>query len=123
MRLIDADKLEITKLAEFNDEYGDAVPVYGVMAEDIDNAPTVDAIVLPVKVGQTVWYIKGGYYNATVKKARAKEVTEINIKRQNGRIEWGFIADGTRYKFTSIGKTVFLTREAAEATLKARENK
>jgi DNA-directed RNA polymerase subunit RPC12/RpoP len=40
MRLIDADKLEITKLAEFNDEYGDAVPVYGVMAEDIDNAPT-----------------------------------------------------------------------------------
>lgn len=79
------------------------------------------AIVPPVKVGQTVWYIKGGYYNATVKKARAKEVTEINIKRQNGRIEWGFIADGTRYKFTSIGKTVFLTREAAEEALKARE--
>ena len=78
-------------------------------------------IVPSVKVGQTVWYIKGGYYNATVKKTRAKEVTEINIKRQNGRIEWGFIADGTRYKFTSIGNTVFLTREAAEAALKARE--
>lgn len=43
MRLIDADKLEIRKLAEFNDEYGDAVPVYCVAAEDIDNAPTVDA--------------------------------------------------------------------------------
>ncbi len=40
MRLIDADKLEIRSLAEFNDEYGDAVPVYGVAAEDIDNAPT-----------------------------------------------------------------------------------
>ncbi len=40
MRLIDADKLEITKLAEFNDLDGDAVPVYGVTAEDIDNAPT-----------------------------------------------------------------------------------
>ena len=25
MRLIDADKLEIRKLAEFNDEYGDAI--------------------------------------------------------------------------------------------------
>ncbi len=43
MRLIDADKLEIRELAEFNDEYGDAVPVYGVAAEDIDNAPTVAA--------------------------------------------------------------------------------
>lgn len=80
-------------------------------------------IVPPVKVGQTVWYIEGGYYNAAVKRAREKEVTEINIKRQNGRTEWGFIADGTRYRFTSIGKTVFLTREAAEAALKARENK
>lgn len=43
MRLIDADKLEISMIAEFNDEYGDTVPVYGVTAEDIDNAPTVDA--------------------------------------------------------------------------------
>lgn len=43
MRLIDADKLEIRKLAEFNDEYGDAVPVYGVAAEDIDNALAVAA--------------------------------------------------------------------------------
>lgn len=34
MRLIDADKLEISKIAEFNDEYGDAVPVYGVAAEE-----------------------------------------------------------------------------------------
>ncbi len=41
MRLIDADKLEIGKLAEFTDEYGDAVPVYGVTQDDIDNAPTV----------------------------------------------------------------------------------
>lgn len=43
MRLIDADKLEISKLAEFTDGYGDTVPVYGVTAEEIDNAPTVDA--------------------------------------------------------------------------------
>ena len=41
MRLIDADMLEIRKLAEFNDEYGDAVQVYGVVVEDIDHAPTV----------------------------------------------------------------------------------
>ena len=58
MRLIDADKLEISMIAEFNDEYGDTVPVYGVTAEDIDKAPTVDAIVSPVSIGQTVWAIE-----------------------------------------------------------------
>lgn len=60
MRLIDADKLEIRKLAEFNDEYGDAVPVYGVTAEDIDNAPTVDA---GVKCGE--WIKKPYFYGNT----------------------------------------------------------
>ncbi len=40
MRLIDADKLEISKLAEFTDLDGDTVPVYGVTQDDIDNAPT-----------------------------------------------------------------------------------
>lgn len=51
MRLIDADKLEISMIAEFNDDYGDTVPVYGVTAEDIDNAPTVDA---GVKCGEWI---------------------------------------------------------------------
>lgn len=60
MRLIDADKLEITKLAEFKDLDGDTVPVYGVMAEDIDNAPTVDA---GVKCGE--WISKPYFYGNT----------------------------------------------------------
>lgn len=41
MRLIDADKLEIIEIAEITDEYGDTVPIYGVTAEDIDDAPMV----------------------------------------------------------------------------------
>lgn len=60
MRLIDVDKLEIRKLAEFNDEYGDTVPVYGVAAEDIDNAPTVDA---EAKRGE--WIKKPYFYGNT----------------------------------------------------------
>ena len=79
-------------------------------------------IVPPIKVGQTVWYIEGGYYNSSRKRPREKTVTEINLKRQSGKTEWGFIADGTRYRFKSIGKTVFLAYEAAEEALKAREN-
>ena len=119
MRLIDANRLEISKIAEFTDEYGDTVPVYGVMAEDIDKAPTVDAIVLPVKVGQTVWCVIDGF----------DRVVEGKI------YEYTIRGDGlTYFRFTrvgyftgsamedAIGKTVFLTREAAEAAMKARDN-
>lgn len=56
MRLIVADKLEISKIAEFTDLDGDTVPIYGVTAEDIAEAPTVDAWVsvkdrLPDRIG------------------------------------------------------------------------
>lgn len=99
-----------------NDDYTDSV--YEFIADRLIEA---GVILPPVKVGQTVWYIEGGYYNSSRKRPREKEVTEINLKRQSGKTEWGFIADGTRYRFKSIGKTVFLTREDAEAALKARE--
>ena len=127
MRLIDADKLEIRKLAEFNDEYGDAVLVYGVAAEDVDNAPTVDAIVLPVKTGQTVWYLntrwsmymeRNAIYEAKINRVYIFEnntlILSVLIKNEHGTTEHSGIKD--------INKTVFLTREAAEAALKAREN-
>ena len=117
MRLIDADKLEISKLAEFTDEYGDTVPVYGVTAEDIDKAPTVDAIVLPVKVGQTVWSVveglsvlEGKVYEHTI---RSDGMAYFRFTR-NGYFTGSAMED-------AIGKTVFLTREAAEEALKARE--
>jgi hypothetical protein len=75
-------------------------------------------VVPPVAVGQTVWYIKGGYYNSVNKKPCAIEVTEINKKWHGKILEWGFIANGTRYRFSSIGKTVFLTKSEAEQKLK-----
>lgn len=128
MRLIDADKLEITKLAEFKDLDGDTVPVYGVTDEDIANAPTVDAIVPLVKVGQTVWYLNTRYlmtmnrntlYKAMINRIYIEKnnsiILSVLIKNDFGTIEHFGIKD--------IGKTIFLTREAAEAALKARENK
>ena len=124
MRLIDADKLEIRKLAEFNDEYGDAVPVLGVMAEDIDNAPTVDAIVLPVKVGQTVWLIEEGD-EATTPFTLEVYVTAIGYDIGGFWLTMNLplgIKHSAYVGETFFGKTVFLTREDAEAALKAREN-
>ena len=116
MRLIDADKLEISRIAEFTDEYGDAVPVYGVTAEDIDNAPTVDAVVLPVMVGQTVWYIDRYTGNIETDTVKYLTVTKSGIHAQlvyHNQKFWDIYRQG---------KDVFFTREAAEAALKAREN-
>lgn len=64
-------------------------------------------ILPPVQIGQKVWYIDGGYYNAKYKKPREKVVTELSrkyIAHRQRMSEWGFIADGTRYSFSSIDR-------------------
>lgn len=80
-------------------------------------------ILPPVVVGQKVWYIEGGYYKAKCKKPREIEVTEVNHKFHGKVLCWGFIANNTRYRFSSIGKTVFLTREEAEESLRKEQKK
>lgn len=77
-------------------------------------------IVPPVKVGDTVWYIHGGYYRKTNLEARPITVTEISQKKVKDKLQWAFIANGTRYVFGSIGKAVFLSREDAEKVIAER---
>jgi hypothetical protein len=79
-------------------------------------------IVPPCKVGDTVYYIEGAYYNSKRQTVRPIKVTEISWKCDRSGRDLGFalIANGTRYKFSSIGKTVFLTKEEAEAALAER---
>ena len=74
-------------------------------------------VIPPVDVGDKVWYIHGGYYNAVRQEPREIEVTEINKKKSGKTIEWGFVANMTRYKFSSLGKTVFLTKEDCLAAI------
>ena len=76
-------------------------------------------IVPPCKVGDTVYYIEGAYYNSKRQTVRPIKVTEISWKCDRSGRDLGFalIANGTRYKFSSIGKTVFLTKEEAEKAL------
>ena len=101
---------------------GSGVIIDGTKVDDVvDSLLANGVIVPPVEVGQTVWYIKGGYYRKTGLEARPIEVTEINKKWHGKILAWGFIANGTRYRFSSIGKTVFLTKEEAEEKLKERE--
>lgn len=78
-------------------------------------------VVSPVDIGSKVWYIEGGYYNATYMRPREIEVTEINKKKSGKTIEWGFIANNTRYRFTSFGKTVFWSKAECEAAIEKRK--
>lgn len=80
-------------------------------------------VVPPVNVGDKVWYISGGYYSKVNLKPKEIEVTEISKKKCGKTIDWAFIANATRYKFSSLGKTVFLTeQEAIEAINKRKKH-
>jgi hypothetical protein len=84
---------------------------------------TSGEVIPPVDVGDKVWYINGAYYNSQRLEPREIEVTEINKKKSGKTIDWAFIAHGTRYKFSSIGKTVFLTKEACVQEIEKRKLK
>lgn len=76
---------------------------------------------LPCKVGDTVYYFRGGYYRDRSNwEITPIKVTEISMKiNRSGRVmPLSIIANGTRYPISSIGKTVFLSREEAERALK-----
>lgn len=89
----------------------------GISYVEIDYDKIVDHLfsqnitVPPVDVGDEVWYIEGGYYNSMNLKPRKIEVTEISKKKCGKTIDWAFIANRTRYKFSSIGKVVFLNEQ------------
>ena len=103
---------------------------YGTAQERIEK--TVEHLIKngvnlpPVHVGSTVYYIVGATHKSpeNCRVSTPREVVEISYKRQRGserRTMSGFITeDGVRYSFNGIGKTVFLTREEAEAELEKR---
>jgi len=84
-------------------------------------------VVLPCDVEDTVYVIDPGDYEHEYKPyVRLKTVSEINWKATRKKdLGWGLILAGgncgtkARYKLNNVGKTVFLTREAAEAALDA----
>jgi hypothetical protein len=77
----------------------------------------------PVDIGDTLWYIEGGYYNASYMRPKEVEVKEITKKKtKSGKTtEWGFVAGCTRYSFSSIGKTIFWTEKECEAAIEKKK--
>ena len=88
------------------------------MEQFADHLIANGVIVPPVKVGQTVWFIRDKYHN---------KIEETNVEKvivKNGGI---YIKLGCNSMYetscNSIGKTVFLTKEEAEKALKESEGK
>lgn len=112
-KILDGDNIITVNTKEYGNI--DVVPVDTI--NDIEGIE--DIVIPPVKVGQTLYYIKGYYYNSSILTPTPITVTEISQKYcgkrpDNKRLEWAFIANGTRYKFSSIGKIIFYNIEDAQ---------
>lgn len=74
-----------------------------------------------------MYYFDGAYYLKDKSRWEIKpiKVTEFSTKigRSDKLYPLSIIANGTRYPLTSIGKTVFLTREKAEKALEEKKRK
>lgn len=94
----------------------EGIPAFGNMAKMmLDCLPAVDAVVLPCKVGDTVWVV---FANGI----RPYVVDRIHIMANNQvKVRMRFMVTETLYQTEdNFGKTVFLTREEAEAALEGR---
>lgn len=69
-------------------------------------------VVLPCKVGETIWKIKAVF--SYFSKPMEDRVERIIISSNEILV---CCTSGTKFSVNSIGKTVFLTREAAEKAL------
>lgn len=80
----------------------------------IHDAPTVDAVVLPFKVGGTVW-IAGDKFPAEIERIiiDADGISFEYVEYDRG-YELSEVWDDGSFKPEDIGKTVFLTQEEAE---------
>lgn len=75
-------------------------------------------LIVPVKLGQPVYCLQKYFNDATMKSEKRVKCRIVDFIQVASKM---FEANGLIYRFSEIGKTVFLTREAAEAALKERE--
>ena len=111
-RLIDANAMREDWLENGENEY-----VYdtNVVLDSIDAQPTVDAVVLPCKIGDTLYDIYEAVGNGG-DEIKEYNVSTIEIKiTKNGRAF--LLIENVMFQFDDFGKTIFLTQEEAKAAL------
>ena len=79
-------------------------------------------LVVPVKLGQPVYCLQDYFNDATMKSEKRVKCRLVDFIPVASKMFKMFETNGLIYQFSEIGKTVFLTREEAEAKLKEREN-
>lgn len=115
-RLIDVNALKENAKPHYFDNC-----CYAVSVEDIDNAPTVDAVVLPCEIGHTVFYVdtvcdENGEENLgiSVGKIHSFSIQSEGLwaycRYEDGLTFWHKVLD-------DFGRVVFLTREEAETAI------
>ena len=120
MRLIDAGDLwsDIMMLPHNGDM---------ISSEDVEqaimNAPVVDAVILPCKIGETVYVIREcschvyGQWNNPSPRKKCSE--KVYLGKKLRAYHCGYVTE-THFEvklISDFGKKVFLTREEAEAAL------
>ena len=75
-------------------------------------------VVVPVKLGQPVYCLQDYFNDATMKSEKRVKCRLVDFIPVASKM---FETNGLIYQFSEIGKTVFLTREEAEAKLEERE--
>ena len=113
-RLIDADKL-YDYISDVFTQFGHDVMSVKDALKAVETAPTVNAVELPCKVGDTVYYPFAG-------KVLERQIVCF-VYRNGATITFFDECLTESCEITDFGKTVFLTREEAEQALRERELK
>lgn len=113
-------------LGEAIEPYLDRLYPWDTFSDIADYLLDNGVIVPPVKVGQTVWYIGG----AITLQVHPAKITDIHyngktfVYRFVYRVEaHGYLCFESAFGSDDDNEEIYTTREAAEAALKARENK
>ena len=109
----------------YEDGYLMAIKDYGIKGltpaevEELAQAKKEERlVVLPCKVGDTIWKIKAVFSYSS--KPMEDRVDRIIISNNEILV---CCTGGAKFSIDSIGKTVFLTREEAEAALRKEQEK
>ena len=124
-RLIDADKL-YDYISDVFTQFGHDVMSVKDALKAVETAPTVNAVELPCKVGDTVWCITDNGKIVERIARTFKYLAELGMEIEATKWEcdkrWRMQLKTSIIHSDDIGKTVFLTREEAEQALREREN-
>ena len=125
-RLIDANVL--WKALDKAHLFDDGNPRH-IAQQTVEEQPTVDAVILPCKIGETVYMIREcscyGYDCLNDSNSRRTCSGKVYLGKKSRKCHCGYVSEakfGLKH-IADFGKTIFLTREEAKAALAKMDKK